>query len=204
MNEKLKIIQINKTHWMLNRVTIRQSKNPNKYGWYINKDDSKIFSFQDAIKKAVRKSFGKEYINKELIHQVIRSVRSQKTNSIDFNYSQVCVIHGLLIEDHLEFEKAISSEMKGARIKFLECIKTGPDKDSNGIPIPDTGGRSDVFFYIHSNDISYFAIGRLRIEGRWIEDVLSDLNYHSNIYPTRVYDYVTWNEEYISFFKKVE
>lgn len=119
------------------------------------------------------------------------------------NYNQVCVVHGLLVPDNevKDFEEKIQ-EVFGTRIQFLETIKTGPNLE-DAKPVEDTGGRSDVFFAVHNDDVGKFAVPRLKNGIRWIEDVLAECNYHSPIYPKRVFDYCTWNKEYLSHWKDI-
>jgi hypothetical protein len=110
------------------------------------------------------------------------------------NYNQVCVIHGLLLKDDdiKDFEEKIQ-EVFGTRIQFLETIKTGPNLE-DGKPVEDTGGRSDVFFAVHNDDVGKFSVPRLMNGIRWIEDVLAECNYKSPIYPKRVFDYCIWKQ----------
>jgi len=117
------------------------------------------------------------------------------------NYHQVCVVHGLVVEDSeiKEFEEKIE-EVLHARIQFLETIVTGPDLE-NEKPVKDTGGRHDVFFAVHKDDVVKFAVPRMKFGIRWIEDVLAEWNYSSPIYPKRVFDYCTWNKEALSHWK---
>ena len=107
------------------------------------------------------------------------------------NFSQVCVWPGCLVEGKVEeFEKFMLDEFK-TRIQYLEEIKTFPDTE-NGFPVKDTGGRNDVVFAVHQEDIGHFAVPRLQMGIRWIEDVLAPGNYSSEIYPKRVFEYKTW------------
>ena len=106
------------------------------------------------------------------------------------NFSQVCVWQATLVEKGQEqdFEKFIFDTLN-SRVQFLEVIFTSPDFE-NGFPVEGTGGRSDVFFALHEDDIGKFAVSRLFYGFRWIEDVY--LNGHGNLYPERVADYKTW------------
>jgi len=115
-------------------------------------------------------------------------------------FSQVCVLQGVILEENgiKDFEDYVK-EFSSCRIQFLETIITKPDTYKNGIEIYETGGRSDIFFAVHNDDIGKFAIPRLSIGARWIEDVLADCNYKSHIYPDHVYNYITWNEDSITF-----
>ncbi len=108
-------------------------------------------------------------------------------------YSQVCIWPGTLMEESQipELESMFLSE--GFRIKFLEVIFTNPDKCPNGHIIPGTGGRSDIFFGIHHDDIPKFAGWRFKLGIRWIEDALATHNHSSHLYPERVKGYCTWD-----------
>lgn len=92
-------------------------------------------------------------------------------------YIQLCVWEGVLIEGQIkEFEEMILQETD-CRIKY-ECeVKTLPGDEGEG-------GRNDVFFYVHSDDLSKFAIRRLRFGIRWWEDVLG--NGHGCLYPQEI------------------
>ena len=98
-----------------------------------------------------------------------------KMSEVKSEFNQLCVWPATLVEEsqHEEFETFMKSEF-GARVKIAEVVLTNPDKDENGEDIEGTGGRSDVLFYIHSEDIPRFAVARLAIGIRWWEDALSD------------------------------
>lgn len=112
------------------------------------------------------------------------------------NFNQVVVWEGTTvlspgIEDSIrikEFINFIKTEFKGVRAQYLEEIKTFPDK-KNGKLIEGTGGRSDLLFAVHKDDIEKFAVARLAYGMRWIEDVyLNGADY----YPERIAEYKTW------------
>lgn len=100
--------------------------------------------------------------------------------------TQVCVWPGTIVgEDQaFEFEKFFCDEFN-TRVQYLEEIKTNPDPGD-----PETGGRNDVFFAVVCEDIAQFAIPRLSIGVRWLEDVIG--NGGAYLYPARVLDYQTW------------
>jgi len=115
------------------------------------------------------------------------------------NYNQVCVWPGCIVykdgnveEKIKEFENFMFQEF-GARVQFLEQVVTLPDTDNSGCAVPGTGGRIDIFFAVHCDDVGKFSLSRLKAGIRWIEDVLSKGNYTSSIYPKRIGEYVTWN-----------
>lgn len=109
-------------------------------------------------------------------------------------FTQVCVWPGCLVEGDVKgFLKFLRDEL-GVRAQYLEEMDTGPDRDGDGGPVRDTGGRNDVFFAVHDDDLSGgFAVQRLAIGIRWIEDVLAEGNYSSPIYPERVFGYRSWS-----------
>ena len=111
-------------------------------------------------------------------------------------FSQVCVWGSTIVgKDNVkQFEDFMKSEYK-IRVKYLEEIKTLPDM-KNGKAVKGTGDRNDVFFVIHSDDISKFAVKRFSMDPpvRWIEDVLGNEKSRNDvsIYPESVRKYLTW------------
>jgi|LauGreDrversion4_2_1035121.scaffolds.fasta_scaffold1294733_2 hypothetical protein len=87
-------------------------------------------------------------------------------------FNQLCVWEGTLVgkEEIKSFEKFFKNEMN-VRVKYMEEIETLPTPGE-----PNTGGRNDVFFYVHDDDIPKFAIPRLSLGIRWWEDVLGNGN----------------------------
>lgn len=85
-------------------------------------------------------------------------------------FNQLCVWPGTLVgKDQVkDFEKFMLEDV-GARVKYETEIETLPTPDEEG-----TGGRNDVFFYIHDDDIMKFAVPRLSMGIRWWEDVLGN------------------------------
>lgn len=114
------------------------------------------------------------------------------------NYRQVCVWPGTIIDDKNEEEiksfVSFFNEKFNVRVQFLESIVTKPDLEN-----PDTGGRHDILFAIHNEDVMRFAIPRFNIGVRWIEDVLDNErlegedNFENySIYPDHLKEYRTW------------
>ena len=106
-------------------------------------------------------------------------------------YKQVCVWPGTVMGDSnpTDFEQFFM-EQHGTRVQFLEEIVTEPDYE-NGLPVALTGGRHDVVFAVHDDDIAKFAIPRLTMGIRWIDDVYG--NGGGDIYPERVQTYCCWD-----------
>lgn len=96
-----------------------------------------------------------------------------------------------------EFAKFIAEEFNGARAKFIGCFLTKPDIDQFGENIPDTGGRSDLCFYIHEDDVNKFAVARFRFGMRWIDDVIANENHRSRgtIYSPEFHALKSWSDD---------
>ena len=111
-------------------------------------------------------------------------------------YEQVCLLPATIVgpDSIQDFEKFFAEEFAGTRIKYLEEIKTKPDR-KDGKPVSGTGGRNDVLFAVHKDDVAKFAVPRLKVGIRWIEDVLDNERRRTprySIYPTHVREYRTW------------
>jgi len=108
-------------------------------------------------------------------------------------FTQLCVWQGTTLggstpEDFVKF-----FEEQGFRIKYAEEVNTNPDLDESGNAVPETGGRTDQLFFIHTDDVTKFAMPKLQMGIRWWEDVVS-YNDNSHLYPQEVLDKypVTW------------
>ena len=116
-------------------------------------------------------------------------------------FFQVCVIQGTLIcpegeqptpEQVTEFEGFFASEFS-VQIQYLEQVTTLPDLSEFGQQVPGTGGRNDVLFAVHQDDVGRFAVPRFAIGARWIEDVLAPTNHGRHLYDCEHLDqYKTW------------
>ena len=94
-----------------------------------------------------------------------------------------------------EFEEFFHDE--GFRVKYATEFKT---LTGNG----GEGGRQDVLFYIHDEDVKKFAMYRLKREGMsWWEDAIDNEN---KIFPERIldkYEY-SWNCNIQKWFSEPE
>jgi hypothetical protein len=99
-------------------------------------------------------------------------------------YNQLCVWPGTVVgEDQIKkFEDHFKNQ--GWRVKYMEEVETKPDVE-NGKVVDDTGGRNDLLFYIHDDDIGKFAVPRLSMGIRWWEDVVS-YNDNSHLYTDKI------------------
>jgi len=103
------------------------------------------------------------------------------------NFNQVCVWPGTLVgeTEATKFE-AFMLKTHSIHVQYLEEIKTLPRIEQGYV-----GGRNDLFFAIHNDDVGKFAIPRLQTGIKWIEDVLDNEIGHT-IYPDRVALYREW------------
>jgi len=92
-------------------------------------------------------------------------------------YNQLVVWVGVILKEaeYPSFIEQMKEEI-GTRIEVRESFTTDPTPN-----MPDTGGRYDLIFAVHEDDISSFAIKRLQIGGMsWWEDYLDN---NPNIVP---------------------
>lgn len=103
------------------------------------------------------------------------------------SFKQVCVWQGTTCgADFVTGFEGWFQEQFGARVQYLEEIETAPDY-KNGFPVDGTGGRNDVFFAVHDDDVLKFAVPRLQYGIRWLEDIYG--NGHGDLYPERIAEY---------------
>jgi hypothetical protein len=103
-------------------------------------------------------------------------------------YTQLCVWPGTIVgQENVENLESFFKDEFGVRVKYLTEVLTQPDLDSNGKPVPDTGGRNDAFFHIHNEDVGNFAMKRLQMGIRWWEDVVK-YNDNSHLYTQEFLD----------------
>jgi hypothetical protein len=96
------------------------------------------------------------------------------------NFSQLCVWEGTVVgaDEVANFEGWLQSEF-GVRAKYVEEVLTLPTEGE-----PETGGRNDLFFRVHDEDVMKFAVPRLMVGIKWWEDVLGNGN--GVLYPQEV------------------
>ena len=111
------------------------------------------------------------------------SINKKQNNKTMKNYNQLCVWPATVVgkDDVKDLENFFKEEMD-VRVKYKTEVLTNPDLDGNGNEVPDTGGRNDLFFYVHDDDIGKFAVPRLSMGIRWYEDVVS-YNDGAYLYP---------------------
>ena len=107
---------------------------------------------------------------------------------MDNQFEQIVVWTGTTLgnsgpEDFEEFFKE-----EGFRIQFAKQFMTLPDP---GEDPRESGGRSDILFYIHNQDIPKFSVWRLQHGMRWWEDYLD--NGSDKIVPVEILDEFKYN-----------
>lgn len=106
-----------------------------------------------------------------------------KTKTLTNPFTQLCVIHGCTLGGHSpkDFEAFMMENFK-VRAKFEAEVETLPDLNEKGKPVPETGGRIDLFFYAHKDDIPSFSTKRFEMGVRWWEDVVKYNNNNGHLY----------------------
>lgn len=109
-------------------------------------------------------------------------------------FSQVVVWPGVIVgPDNInEFVAFCADAFSGTRVQYLREVYTNPDKNEFGSNVPDTGGRCDVLFGVHEDDIGKFAVARLAYGMRWLDDVYG--NGQGHLYPEDVRELLSWND----------
>ena len=117
----------------------------------------------------------------KLVNEYLDDIKSweRKTerDSESEDYKQLCIWPSTQLGDSTPEDFEDWFRNMGFRVRFMEEVITLPGQ---GGP----GGRCDLFFYIHSDDISKFAIPRIEMGIRWWEDVILNKNhliYHKEI-----------------------
>jgi hypothetical protein len=112
----------------------------------------------------------------------------------DIVYNQVAVWPATILNEseYEDFKSFVAEHCAGTRVEVLGTFETLPDMQ-DGVPVPETGGRRDVYFRIHNEDVAKFAIPRFQFGMRWLEDVLDNDASHvengdqeQSIYPAEV------------------
>jgi hypothetical protein len=109
-------------------------------------------------------------------------------------FSQVVVWPAVIVgpDKITEFVAFCAEAFNGTRVQYLREIETKPDLNEFGSPVEDTGGRNDVLFAVHEDDIPKFAVPRLAYGMRWLDDVYG--NGQGHLYPEDVRELLSWDE----------
>ena len=75
------------------------------------------------------------------------------------NYNQVCVWPGTVLKEDQVGDFVSYFAENGFRIQHLETVMTAPNAGD-----PESGGRHDLLFAVHDEDIMRFAIPRLQMD----------------------------------------
>jgi hypothetical protein len=107
----------------------------------------------------------------------------QQEIEVKNDFVQLVVWEATVLGKHTpkDFEDFFLSQ-QNVRVKFMEKVETLPAPG-----VSHTGGRRDLFFYVHNDDLGHFAVARLTLgEARWWEDVLGNGN--GVLYPKEILD----------------
>jgi len=124
-----------------------------------------------------------EKISGALVYDITEKIIESNNIETENKFNQLCVWQGTVlgdssIEDFINFFK----EKLNARVKFCEEVKTNGSIERN-----EEGGRNDILFYIHDDNIPNFALNRFEYGIRWWEDVVS-YNDNSYLYSQEILD----------------
>jgi hypothetical protein len=110
-------------------------------------------------------------------------------------FTQVAVWPGVIVgpEKVADFVAFCADAFAGTRVQYIREVVTGPDRDDFGRAVEGTGGRNDVLFGVHEDDIGKFAVPRFTYGMRWLDDVYG--NGHGDLYPADVRDLLCWKDD---------
>lgn len=109
-------------------------------------------------------------------------------------FSQVCVWPAVIVgADKIDDFTQFFLEQFGTRVQYIREVETGPDLNEFGSAVEDTGGRNDVLFGVHEDDIPKFAVPRLTIGIQWLDDVYG--NGQGHLYPADVRELLSWKDD---------
>lgn len=106
-------------------------------------------------------------------------------------FKQVAIWTGTVVgvEAASSFEEFMKTELE-VRVQYLEEVLTNPDKGE-----PGTGGRNDLIFAVHTEDLAKFAVKRFGLVDppSWIDDAYG--NGRGYLYDERIAGYKCWKPE---------
>jgi hypothetical protein len=110
-------------------------------------------------------------------------IKREEYFKMENKFNQLCVWPGTVLGDNTieNFEQFFKDEFD-ARVKYAEEVITNGSIERN-----EEGGRNDLLFFIHDEDVSKFAVKRLAYGIRWWEDVVS-YNDGAYLYKQEVLD----------------
>ena len=91
-------------------------------------------------------------------------------------YDIVAVMPGVILEQGKEhfLEELVKNCGAKHSALLIGTSKTLPDLEDRDHPLPETGGRYDLFFCFHNLDIMRIAVPRLAYGIRWWSDVVDN------------------------------
>jgi|SaaInlV_100m_DNA_2_1039680.scaffolds.fasta_scaffold75622_2 hypothetical protein len=122
-------------------------------------------------------------------------------------YSVVAVMPGAILEEGKEYllDDLVSNCGGKHTPLIIGTSVTLPDLEDRDHPLPETGGRHDLFFAFHDLDITRVAVPRLAYGIRWWSDVVDNewnkmplkhkANYREHtIYPDYVFESIGYGD----------
>lgn len=87
----------------------------------------------------------------------------------------------------------LEEQFPTCRFKFIGQYLTLPNR-IDGVDVPGSGGRSDVVFAIHQDDIGKFAVPRFEYGMRWVDDVILNEKFkgEETIYCEEIHALMSW------------
>lgn len=107
------------------------------------------------------------------------------------HFNQLCVWPATIVKEANQTPEDFKDIMKenfDVKVKYETELKTNPDYDEYNNPIEGTGGRNDLLFYVHDEDVDKFAIKRLQYGIKWWEDHIDPQNGNRYLYDDEVFE----------------
>ena len=108
----------------------------------------------------------------------------KKEKAVGNPYQTLVVWKNTIVGAKFALEFAKDFLKRGFRVVYAEEYRTLPDIE-DGIKVQGTGGRNDLLFYVHAEDIEEFSVWLLQWCGEmsWFEDVM---RYDGHTVPNRI------------------
>lgn len=119
-------------------------------------------------------------------------INQLENTPIEEDFNQVLIWPGTHLEGRIESFVQFVKEEFDARIQYLETYETSPVRSFNGSPIEWTGGRQDIVFALHKEDLGKFTL-------KWRSHGVQEIEFIMNddvdeVYPDRFRKYTFLND----------
>ena len=99
-------------------------------------------------------------------------------------------------DDHDSVQDFMSNMGCKDPVRIIGCVQTLPNYEHREDEYPETGGRIDLAFYFHNEDIYKIAVRRLTHGIRWWEDVVANEIEHGLSQGIIYEDYTIYPEDF--------